>query len=237
SGGGPAGGVGEFLGAAEHDADGGAAGAGQLGGGDRLGGERALGAEPAADVLGDDVHLGGVELPAFGRVRGDGGHGLGGQVQVEVALVVPAGHAGVRLQRRVDLDGGGVRARDEAGVGPLPGLVDALGGGAAAPARPGERAAHVAVPLAGQVEPLAGRGGVLPALLVEVDGRGVGRVVERGGQRLVPDPGGRGGGERVTAGGRGHGGDRLAGVADGPVGGQQVHGGAGRLGLADAGVR
>jgi hypothetical protein len=57
-----------------------------------------LRAETPADVLGDDVYLGGLEAPAFRRLRRDRADRLGRQVQVQIAVVVPAGDAGMGLQ-------------------------------------------------------------------------------------------------------------------------------------------
>src|SRR5690606_10799561 len=80
--------------------------AGQLHGGDDVGGDVDLGAEAAAHVLGHDVDLLGTQLPALGRLLGDAGHGLGGQVEVQV-LALPPGHAAVRLHAGVGLHAGG----------------------------------------------------------------------------------------------------------------------------------
>ena len=114
---GPVAGVGELVGAAEHHADRRAAGPGELDGRDRLGGDPALGPEGAADVIGDDVDPPRGQVPPLGGLLGDQADALGGQVQVEVAAGVPAGHARVRLQRGVNLHGGGERTGHQAGVG------------------------------------------------------------------------------------------------------------------------
>lgn len=211
--------VDELLRPAEDDPDRRAVQAGQLHGGGHVGGDVDLGAEAAAHVLGHDVDLLPAEVPALGRLFGDAGHRLGGQVEMQFT-VFPAGHAAVRLHTGVGLHAGGEGGLHQGLAAVAPGLLDALHRRAAAPAHAG-RAAHVAVPLGGRERALVGARSLLAGLRGRIDDGLVLRR-EHGGQHRVVDLDPRRGLQRLGLRGRGDRRHRLAHVADDAVRGQQL---------------
>ena len=85
--------------------------------------QRGLRAEPAADMLGDDPNLGGIELEPFGDPVSQFGHLLGRDMHGQ-RVAIETGDRGMRLEARVLLDCGAKRSFEQQRVAISARLVD-----------------------------------------------------------------------------------------------------------------
>ena len=113
----------QFLVPVERNPDRRVSGLSELDRDDRLIGERGLRAKPAADMFGDDLNLGRIELEPFGDLGFEVAHDLGRDMDNQRVAVEP-GDCGMRFEACVLLDSGPERPFEQQRIASGARLVD-----------------------------------------------------------------------------------------------------------------